>query len=510
MVVIDSGKFLVWGACAMVLGACDGGRGSASEGGDGIDVTDSRGSSTGGSSTSATTRSASTRSSDSDASTSASDSTTTSSDGDVSSLTSLTSQGDGSDSSETGDPPQGCGDGGTSVVDFSYIWIANSTQGTVSKIDTQSAREDGRYYVGDYEGASISSCQGPSRTSVNLDGDVAVLDRGGGLTKVIANPDECEDTDASGTIETSSDENPLPWTEDECVAWKVDVPHSGSGCDGPRTVQWTAPEAVSECEFAAPRVWVAFCNADDDDATVWLLDGDDGSQVQQTAIPGYGCNTYGPYGGAVDAQNNLYFVDRSSGQSLYRIDYDCTQVEDTDCWTEFEQPAGEDAYGITIDAMGRVWMAGSGNSLYAFDTTTETYFSLQSDLDAFFASGPADSNSNNTLRGLMADEEGVLWIASIANGAWGGGNNPGLLRVDPSVDPVEIDWFGPSILTGIQHAAGTSIDVDGNVWLVDTRGDQAFKIDPVAPEMHDVVGGLQYPYTYSDMTGFALKQILPQ
>ncbi|MCR9159939.1 MAG: hypothetical protein ACE37F_06290 [Nannocystaceae bacterium] len=417
---------------------------------------------------------------------------------------STTASGD----SSGGEP--GCVDPGTSVVDFSYIWIANTTQGTVSKIDTQSATEVGRYLVDDYEGASIASCQGPSRTSVNLDGDVAVLDRGGGLTKVIADDALCPDVDGSGSIDTSTGPEYRAWLEDECVDWHVEIPHSGNGCDGPRTVQWTAPDPLGNCEYASPRVWVAFCNAEDDDVTVWLLDGDDGSLVQETAIPGYDCNTYGPYGGVVDSSNNLYFVDRSSGQSLYEIEYDCVQADPSDCWTEYPQPGGEDAYGITIDADQRIWIAGGGNSLYSFDTVAKTYASLQDEVDAFFADGPPDSNTTNTLRGLVADEEGVLWIASIASGAWSGGSNPGLLRVDPSVEPVELAWYGPDTLGGIEHAAGASIDVDGYVWLVDTQGDQAFKIDPVTPSEHEVVGGLEHPYTYSDMTGFALTQVLPQ
>ncbi len=494
----------------MALG-CDGGS-SASGGGDdsgGIDVTESRGDD---STTAARTTDPST--------TAASASGTTTGPGNAtgpgqnsgeSSGEPESTSGSASDgSSDTGGGETGCVDPGTAVVEFSYIWVANSTQGTVSKIDTQAATEVGRYLVDDYEGASISNCQGPSRTSVNLDGDVAVLDRGGGLTKIIANPDECSDLDVSGSIETATDENYLPWQSDECVAWHLDIPHAGGGCDGPRTVQWTAPEPQGNCEYAEPRVWVAFCNADDDDVTVWLLDGADGSIVQETAVPGYGCNTYGPYGGAVDADNNLYFVDRSAGQSLYRVSYDCAQVEDTDCWEAFEQPDGEDAYGITIDGAGRVWIAGGGNSLYAFDTTTDSYFSLQSEVDAYFEDGPTDSNTTNTLRGVVVDEEGVLWIASIASGGWSGGDNPGLLRVDPTMEPPGITFYGPDTLGGIEHAAGTSIDVDGYVWLVDTLGNQAFKIDPVTPANHEVVGGLQYPYTYSDMTGFALKQILPQ
>ncbi len=425
--------------------------------------------------------------------------------------TSTSADGSGSTSASTDeDSTGGCGNGGPSVIEFSYIWIANSTQGTVSKINTQDATEVGRYLVDDYEGQSLSNCQGPSRTSVNLDGDVAVLDRGGGLAKFIADPELCPDADVDGAVQTATDANYLAWGEDECLAWQIDVPHSGNGCDGPRAVQWTAPEAIDACTLDDPRLWVAFCNANDSDVTVWMVNGADGTVEVEIPVENYNCSTYGPYGGVVDANNDFWFVDRSAGQSLFRVEYGCQPVNPGDCWESFAQPDGEDAYGITIDATGRIWMAGSGNSLYFFDPGTAMFTSLQSQLDDYFANAaPPDANPSNTLRGLMSDEQGVLWIASIADGGWGGGANPGLLRIDPETDPIEIDFFGPTTLGGIQHAAGISIDVEGYVWLVDTLGDQAFKLDPVDPASHVVVGGLQYPYTYSDMTGFALSQIVP-
>jgi len=38
----------------------------------------------------------------------------------------------------------GCGGGKGGTIEFSYIWIANSTQNAVSKIDTQTMIEEGR------------------------------------------------------------------------------------------------------------------------------------------------------------------------------------------------------------------------------------------------------------------------------------------------------------------------------------------------------------------------------
>jgi hypothetical protein len=75
--------------------------------------------------------------------------------------------------------------------EFSYIWVANSGEGTISKIDTQTLVEHGRYRV------RPDSAGSPSRTSVNLSGDVAVANRNGGVTKVYADPADCKESNGS-------------------------------------------------------------------------------------------------------------------------------------------------------------------------------------------------------------------------------------------------------------------------------------------------------------------------
>ena len=135
------------------------------------------------------------------------------------------------------DNPQGCGGGDGDVMsEFSYIWIANSTQGSVSKIDTVSTIEEGRYYV------TNDPTMESSRTSVNQYGDVAIGHRfSPRVTKVAALPENCIDKNNNGMIDTSTGPNDIrPYLEDECVLWSIDLPFTQA--NGSRGVAWEGGE----------------------------------------------------------------------------------------------------------------------------------------------------------------------------------------------------------------------------------------------------------------------------
>ena len=425
---------------------------------------------------------------------------------------------DGSDDGEkldvsgdtSGIPCKGGGPSGE--VEFSYAWIANSPDSTISKIDTFTATEVARYSVSAVPAGTV--LVGPSRTSVGIYGDMVVADRSGGLAKIYARTDEdCVDLNGNGTIETAVGSTALPYGADECLAWSIEIPRAEGIYEdrrGPRAVQWTGPRS---CDFADADVWVAFCNEFDDDVTVWLVDGETGLIEVEIPIPGFNCEMMGPYGGALDPDNNFWFVDGDTEHNLYRADIDCQPGADTPCYERFVPPdANMDAYGITADRYGRVWMAGVNNSLYYYDIESGQWFNFKAEVDAFFngladsLGGDADALRVNILRGLMMDADDTLWIATVQ--AFGGGPYPGVLRVDTTTTPFTYQYYSNETLgPELQHAAGISIDVEGSVWLVDTFSNAAYKIPPQAPANYIRVGGLNQPYTYSDMTGFGLLQI---
>ena len=404
----------------------------------------------------------------------------------------------------------GCADGGGGgagggEIEFSNIWIANSPDGTISKIDTVSATEIGRFQVTPMPQNNV--LVGPSRTSVSLYGDVAVADRSGGLAKIHARQEDCVDANNNGQIETSTNNNPLPYGQDECLAWRIEIPRMQGAFEdrrGPRAVQWTLPDGIETCDFLGAKVWVAFCNENNNDGTVWLVDGDTGDIDVEIPIPGMQCEMMGPYGGGVDIHSNFWFVENDTRKALYVARYNCDPGGGEECWEVYDRPDPDmDPYGITVDTFGRVWMAGQNNSLYYYDSVDEVWANFKPELDAFFAN---TGHPTNILRGLMMDSNGILWIATVQD--FGGGQFPGLLKVDTNQTPFNYQFFSKETLGGqLQHAAGTSIDAEGFVWLVDTFSNGAYKIDPQNPSSYTRVDGLNQPYTYSDMTGFALNQV---
>ncbi|MCY0986928.1 hypothetical protein OV203_07335 [Nannocystis sp. ILAH1] len=366
--------------------------------------------------------------------------------------------------------PVGCQGGD---LEFSFIWIANSPEGTVSKIDTKSRTEVGRYRTGPEPGPD------PSRTSVNLRGDVAVVNRAGSITKIVARAADCVDHDGSGTIETSSGASEvLPWGQDECVVWNTPLRFAS------RPAAWTSGTPVIDGDgcmtHVEPEVWTSAPDALGN-ATVYLLRGADGTIVASTTLPGVD-GGFGVYGGAVDSNNDFWGAAWSTGPLVHvrhdDLSHEVIAVPDP-------KQSFFTVYGFTVDHAGRAWVGGQG-SLQRYDPSTASWTSVAL---------PPEYTSLS--RGMQEDANGQLWVAALSQG---------ILRVDTdSASFVEL--IDAATLVNLKYPAGISVDVDGQVWMVDTDANGAHVLDP---ETHtaEFVGGLVGPYTYSDMTGWALKNVV--
>jgi hypothetical protein len=366
------------------------------------------------------------------------------------------------------DNGEDCGAGGEGMGEFSYIWIANSTQGTVSKIETVSTIEEGRYAV-----TNDNSMQS-SRTSVNQYGDVAIGHRFyPRVTKVAARMENCVDKNNNGMIDSSAGPGDIrPFLEDECVLWSIDLPAQANGT---RAVAWEGGSIDPEtCENTTPnpRLWVAYGS---NPLEVYRLEGETGVVLDhvQVASPGF------VYGGAVNADGDFWVSDRA-GLTLSKVDAETLAV------SVYPVP-GSQAYGMGMDQNGHPWIAthsiGPGDYVYRFDPDLETFVSA--------------GGTSGRYRGMNIDREGRAWVA---------GNSPCRLALFDAVLEVEIQ--DSIALPGCVDPVGVSVDRDGYVWVVDRGASVAWKIDP---NFHIVVGtvnGLIDPYTYSDMTGQGLNLVV--
>lgn len=359
--------------------------------------------------------------------------------------------------------PDNCQMGGGGEETASFIWIANSGQGTVSKIDTVTLEEVGRYYT-------KQSTGDPSRTSVNLSGDVAVANRNGGIVKFYADITKCEDRDGDGQIQTSTGpDDVLPWDEEECRAWYSDFDYLSQ-----RPIAWTPGEwNPGSCSYQNEMVWTAGSNDNwkgkpggggGTGVDVILLDGQSGDVEETINVPEVIPDYFGMYGGAVDESGN-FWATQLGGGTMLRVRLSDFEV------TTFNQSHG--GYGMTVGASGYVWTC--DYQVARFDPEDESW-------EVANAAGAGGG-------GCMEDAEGTLWVAGDQ-----------LVGIDvESLEVVQTYQVGGAQW---EYLKGISIDFQGYVWAV-PMSNAAYRVDPETGD-YETVTGLVNPYTYSDMTGFAL------
>jgi len=382
--------------------------------------------------------------------------------------------GDG-DGEPTGDGDgEGCPNAGEFLPVEKLIWIANSAQGTVSKVDTETGQELGRYIV------RADSAGSPSRTSVNRFGDVAVANRLGGVTKISGSILNCVESNGIPGIQTSQGANDvLPWGEDECVAWYSHIPHPDN-----RPIAWTNGVFNEEtCEWEDVHVWTAWSDWAPGSAVVGLLDGDDGQIIQTVPIPDLPNpwpNWHGFYGAAVDGSNNVWLsqLQGSNPQAawLVKVNYDDFS------YTGYPV-AGDGGYGMTVTSEGYVWLCGTQTR--RFNPQTETWTTV-----------PLLNGSVHT-GGCMGDGNGILY-----RGGYGQIHGIDTLTME-TVRVLDVAQGGDDFIWGV------AIDFDGYVWGVPRNGSRAYKVDPDVNQIVHTLEGLVGAYTYSDMTGFALLNVMP-
>ncbi len=387
---------------------------------------------------------------------------------------------DGSDDGinlDVGSPEGGFGSCGCTL---DYLWVSDYKLGTVSKINTITLVEEARYLTREDGNGN------PSRTSVNLAGDVAVANRHGGLVKFWGEVADCQESNGIPGIQTSTGpEDVLPWDEEECRAWYTDF-----GVTNQRPVAWTRGSNGEEpCDAVGAKVWTVTSEnpgigpgtGGPGGVIAYLVNGDTGVVEEQQLVAGFDGSLYGAYGGAVDGGNNLWFSPLGTfvPGKLVRIDRDSLAPQ---LW---DIPQGVSSYGITVDHTGRVWLASTfGNGAARFDPVTETW-----DLVPDFWGGS----------GLAEGPDDLMYISA--------GNTVRAVHVDTLA--VAGNWNEQ--MDGVK---GVSFDGEGYLWAVTYHDEKvatsmaaAYKIDVATMTTVGVYPGIGDPYTYSDMTGNALGSV---
>jgi len=341
--------------------------------------------------------------------------------------------------------------------DLPIIWIANSAENTVSRLNTSTGCEEARFYT----------CGDPSRTAVDQDASGFIGCRNGGqLMKIATQEKFCVDKNGNGIIETSRDldgncmiSQGEMVQDDECILWQVAPPGAsalrGAGVD------------------KDGNVWVGEYNI----PALFLMDGQTGAVLKQHNI------TSQPYGLAIDADGIIWVASRSP-HGLTRVDPETGQTG------QWGVPSG-DAYGIAVDPYGKVWVARyNGGGVHFFDPNTNSWT---------YVGGSGTSGRGVAIRLVYGQNLQVLGAkVYIAN------SSQGMVDI---YDAASVTHEGTVNLGQNLGAVGVAVDLEGFLWVVNQSGNSAHKVDTTT---NSIVGTYPVgagPYTYSDMTGYAFHTI---
>jgi len=363
-----------------------------------------------------------------------------------------------------GELSMGSGDGLNDLV-FTFIWIANSAEDSVSKLDTKTGVELARYRV----------CSNPSRTSVDMYGDVWVACRGytgqapGGVAHIAGSDIRCKDKDQDGALETSKDldgdgkiggSEILDKGKDECVLVITDPSAAGH-----------EQKSLAVDKYNNPWVgdWVDWKIRKLDPATGQVVEEVDASPTK-------------PYGLVVDG-NGLIWISGHKSCNVGKLDPVALTVQ------HFKAPdCSGILYGIAVDWKGDIWAANMEKAkVYHFHTDTQQFTQVPTD--------PA----LGYVRGVAASADGLIYV---------GHHTPTCAKgrsvsvIDASSDKV-VNLL-QTAATGVTGPTGVALDYQGMVWAVNQCADSATKIDPETGEVLGTFPVGDGPYTYSDMTGYSL------
>ncbi|MFL5321696.1 MAG: hypothetical protein ACJ790_18685, partial [Myxococcaceae bacterium] len=447
----------------------------------------------------------------------------------------------GSNSSGDGVKPHP--DGGITLdsneVQLHFMWIANNTEGTVSKFDTKTGKEVGRYYsvipingAGANNGLTGDPAYGnsPSRTAIDLYGDMWVANRApgtgkqGSATKIANDVSSCVDRNGNGQIDTSKDVNgdgviqpsemitPTDWANpmqyDECVLFTTAL---GNACPDDGCVNGRAIAISVGIEQGAGDVWVGLWK----DQRFYKLRSTDGAIVPvNTAGDLYVSLGFGPYGAVVDGQGRLWAV--APGERHLALIDTVSGALINDNITPGGAIGLPGAYGIAIDGKDRVWLAGWGAGAKAarYDHGPGLGASVGSWTEFDFTNTTSQNGTPfGQGRGIAADDKGYIWMSGSYNVAFSA-TVAQLIAFDQETGVPKKFQTGSGAVDFIDatdavtgQSIGVGLDGDDQPWVNNYSGN-VMRIDRDTGAITRTASQTGTLYTYSDFTGYALRKFV--
>ncbi len=369
--------------------------------------------------------------------------------------------------------------------------------GTIVRIDVDTGE-----VVGEYRTAPDGRLSNPSRTTVDLFGNVWAGNRdeplretgdgsvvkvglivGGTRCDAGGNPDPngqylkppfdystAVDRDGDGLIRTSRGLGDI-------LDWPSGTDGDGGLAGGPAPVE----DALDECILIYQRTATRHIRhlSVDGQSDIWIggynnaptsfekLDGSTGTILHYFDAPGCG-----GYGGLVDSNGILWSASKYEA-SLLRYDPD--------------HPSGavclpiDHSYGLGVDPQGFIWNSQRASHSMAKVAPDGTIVFKDKEI-------PGASH----LRGVAVTSDGDIWVADCYNHS--------VYRLDSNGDVI-----GTSIPVGL-HPTGMAVDSNGKIWACCQDSSSAHRIDPDlgtsgAVDMTINLTPNSQPYNFSDMTG---------
>jgi streptogramin lyase len=361
---------------------------------------------------------------------------------------------------------------GQTAVTSAAVWVPNTADGTVSRLDARAALERARHFSAPLDGVGAE----PTRLAVDWNGDAWVLNRAfggqGSVTKIAGDEARCIDRDGDGVITTSRGSSPVPFERDECVLLHVAVGAlAAEGEDGsvPRAIAIDGDRGLDGASGGNP--WIGLYG----ESVALELDGLTGEVLHRVEL-----GDVRPYLAGIDSLGVVWMG--SQRGVLVRIDPsfdppDTTRIElPADCY---------ETYSLAIDAADRLYLTGFGcDRVWRFDPSRGELTSL---------TVPASPRG-------AALWDGRLWVA-----------HTGGLATEIAIDSftvtrtIDLDGDGTGVTP--RQTIGAGMDSIGHAWMVSetggpTGGGLASRIDVehAVVDAHVEVG--RAPHAQGDMTGW--------